>query len=97
LSTEKDHHSIAFRWDESQEEDIFDTAVVTFQGRLAELVLWMETHFFVSGADEMVDDVGSRGRSTGVAEPFIAGETFHYAAGRMDTTVTTISALSATI
>jgi len=47
----------------------------------------VETDFFMSRSDEVVDDVGTRGAATGVAEPFVAGKTFHDATWRMNTAI----------
>ena len=50
-------------------------------------MLWVETDFFMTRSDEVVDDVGTGRAATGVAEPLIAGKTFHDATGRMNTTI----------
>lgn len=47
----------------------------------------MKGHLLVLCADEVVDDVGSRGRAARVAEPFLADEAFDDAGGVVDATV----------
>ena len=86
MTTEEHDDGIAFSGDESEEEDVFDAAVVAFEGCLAELMLRVERDFFMSGTDEVVYDVGARRTATGVAEPFVARKAFDDAAGGMDST-----------
>ena len=52
-------------------------------------MLRMETDFFMTRSDEMVDDVRSGRAATGVAEPFVTGKTFHNATWRMNTAIST--------
>jgi hypothetical protein len=87
LTTQEDDDGIAFGGDKAEEEDIFDAAVVAFEGRFAQLVLGVEGDFFVAGTDEVVYDVGARGAAAGVAEPLVAGKAFDDTARRMDPTV----------
>ena len=86
LTTKQHDDGIAFGGDESEEEDVFDAAVVAFKGCLAQLMLRVERHFFVSRTDKVVYDVGARCATAGVTEPFVARKAFDDAAGRMDST-----------
>ena len=89
MSTEQDDDGVGFSWDEPQQEDIFHAAVVTFESCLTELMLWVETDFFMTRSDEVVDDMRARRAATGVAEPFVAAETFHDATRRMNAAIST--------
>jgi hypothetical protein len=59
LTTQEDDDGIAFGGDEAEEEDVFDAAVVAFEGCFTELMLGVEGDFFVAGTDEVVYDVGA--------------------------------------
>ena len=47
----------------------------------------MELDFLVACSNEVVDDVGGRGVAAGAAEPFLAGQAFHHAAGVVNAAV----------
>jgi hypothetical protein len=94
LPTKEDDDSISFCGDKSEEKDVFDATVVAFEGCFAELMLCVERNLLVSGADEVVDDVGTRCAAAGVAEPFVAGEALDDAAGGVDPTISTRASAS---
>lgn len=50
----------------------------------------MQLDFLVASSNEVIDDMRRRGIATGAAEPLVARETFHHAAGVMDTAVSGI-------
>jgi hypothetical protein len=54
----------------------------------------MKLDFLVSGANEVVDDVGRSGISSRTAKPLVAGETLNNAARRVNTAVPRIQELA---
>jgi hypothetical protein len=63
LSTKQNHDGIALCRDKAKKEYIFDSTIVTLKSSFAKLMLWVKTDFFMTGSNEMVDDMGAR-RST---------------------------------
>jgi hypothetical protein len=74
VPTKQNDNSVTLSWDEPEQEYVFASAVIAFGRRLSEGRFGVEDDFFVLCSDEVVDDVGGRGRPPGVAEPFRADQ-----------------------
>jgi hypothetical protein len=89
LTAQENNNRVGFGRNETKKEGILCTTVIAFKNGIAEGGLRMQLDFFVSSADQVVDDVGGRSVATCTAEPFTAGQTFDNAARIMDAAVST--------
>jgi hypothetical protein len=87
LATEQHDDGVRLCGDETKDENILGSTVVTFQDCVAERRLGVQLHFFMASADQVVDDMGGRGITTGAAEPLVAAKALDYGAWVVDTAI----------
>lgn len=90
ISAEHNNNRLRFGWDETEDENVFATTVVAFQGRFTERRVLVKRDVAVLGAHEMSHDVGSRSARTRVTEPLLTNITSHYASRVMNATIAEI-------
>lgn len=84
---EKDDDGIAFGGDETEGKDVLRSTRVALGCSLSERRFGMQRDLLVLGANEVVNDVRTRGRAARVAEPLVADEALDDAGGVVDTAV----------
>jgi len=72
LAAKEDHHGVRFGGNETEEEDILGTTVVTFEDCIAERRSWVKLDFLVPRADKVIDNVRRGGVATRAAKPLVA-------------------------
>lgn len=70
MTTQEYDDSIRFRRDKAEKKDVFSATVVALGCCGPKRTGRVQCDFFVLGSDEMIDDMGARGRASRVAEPF---------------------------
>jgi hypothetical protein len=87
IPTEEDYHGVALGRNKSQHENVFASTIITFWYSLAQGTFLVQDDLLMFGPNEMIDDMGSRSVSSGIAEPLGAYETFDNRRGRVYTTI----------
>jgi hypothetical protein len=87
LTAQQNNNSVRLCRDKSKQENILCAAVVALENRVTKGGLRMKLNFLMSGANEMIDNMGGCCIATSTAKPLATSQTLHDAAWRMNATV----------
>lgn len=87
LATQEDNDGIGFGRNKTEKKGILGPAVVAFEDCISQGRFRVKLNFFVSGTDEMIDNVRGCAVATGTAKPLVAGKALNNGGWGMNSAV----------